>query len=117
MESDGHVQERVDLQCNSENEAIELAKQLVDGRDVELWQLDRQIRTFKARVNACRSTWGNTKCHWSQWFFDRSRCPGSAPAEFSVNSLLGVFSSCHFGLKFARDSIEAIVNAWGQRPD
>ena len=40
--------ERVDLRCNDESEAIELAKQLVDGHDVELWQLDRQIRTFKA---------------------------------------------------------------------
>lgn len=29
MGSDGHVLERVDLQCNDEDEAIELAKQLV----------------------------------------------------------------------------------------
>ena len=44
---DGHVQKRVDLRCNDGDEAIELARQLVDGHDVELWQLDRQIRTFK----------------------------------------------------------------------
>jgi hypothetical protein len=30
-------------------EAIRLAKQLVDGHDVELWQLDRKIDTFKHR--------------------------------------------------------------------
>ena len=48
MGPDGHVQKRVDLRCNDEDEAIELTKRLVDGRDVELWQLDRQIRTFKA---------------------------------------------------------------------
>ena len=48
MGPDGHVQKRVDLRCNDEDEAIELAKQLVDGHDVELWQLDRQIRTLKA---------------------------------------------------------------------
>jgi hypothetical protein len=50
MGPDGHVQKRVDLRCNDENEAIELTKKLVDGQDVELWQLDRQIRTFKAPV-------------------------------------------------------------------
>jgi hypothetical protein len=27
--------------------AIELAKQLVDGHDVELWQLDRRIGTYR----------------------------------------------------------------------
>ena len=30
-------------------EAFELAKQLADGHDVELWQLDRQFGTVKAR--------------------------------------------------------------------
>jgi hypothetical protein len=44
---DGHVQNRVDLLCDDEAEAIKLAKQLVDGHDVELWQLDRRIETFK----------------------------------------------------------------------
>lgn len=44
---DGHVQSRVDLRCGSDAEAIELAKQFVDGRDVELWQLDRKIETFR----------------------------------------------------------------------
>jgi hypothetical protein len=47
MGSDGHVQKRVDLRCNDEPEAIERAKQLVDGHDVELWQLDRLIRSVK----------------------------------------------------------------------
>ena len=43
---DGHVQNRVDLRCADDAEAIRLAKQLFDGRDVELWQLDRKIGTF-----------------------------------------------------------------------
>ena len=47
MGPDGHVQSRVDLRCKDESEAIERAQQLVDGHDVELWQLERQIRTFK----------------------------------------------------------------------
>ena len=46
MGPDGHVQNRVDLQCANDAEAIKLAKQLVDGCDVELWQLDRKIETF-----------------------------------------------------------------------
>ena len=44
MGPDGHVQNRVDLQCTDDAEAIKLAKQLVDGYDVELWQLDRRSR-------------------------------------------------------------------------
>jgi len=45
---DSHVQNRVDLRCADDAEAIRLAKQLVvDGRDVELWQLDRKIEMFK----------------------------------------------------------------------
>lgn len=45
--SDGHVQNRVDLDCQDEAEAIKQAEQLVDGHDVELWQLDRLIKAFR----------------------------------------------------------------------
>ena len=53
---DGHVQNGVDVLCDDEAEAIRLAKQLVDGHDVELWQLDRKIETFKHGVErpSCR---------------------------------------------------------------
>jgi hypothetical protein len=45
---DGHVQTRVDLiYARDEKTAREQAKRLVDGHDVELWQLDRKIVTFK----------------------------------------------------------------------
>ncbi|MBT1515368.1 hypothetical protein KIP88_33270 [Bradyrhizobium sp. SRL28] len=46
MGPDGHVQNRVDLRCDDGAEAIRLAKQFVDGHDVELWQLDRHVETF-----------------------------------------------------------------------
>jgi hypothetical protein len=36
----------VNLAIESEDHARERAKQLVDGHDVELWQLDRKIATF-----------------------------------------------------------------------
>ena len=45
--SDGHVRHRVDLHCIDEAEAFTLARQLVDGFDIELWQLDRKIETFR----------------------------------------------------------------------
>jgi hypothetical protein len=44
---DDHVHDCVDLRCDDDGEAIRLAKQLVDGRDVKLWQLDRKIGTFE----------------------------------------------------------------------
>jgi hypothetical protein len=47
VDPDGHIENRVDLNCEDEEEAIRLAKQLVDEHDVELWQLDRKIQTFR----------------------------------------------------------------------
>ena len=47
MGPDGHIENRVELQCDHDDEAVGLAKQLVDGHDVELWQLDRHIETFR----------------------------------------------------------------------
>ena len=44
---DGHIQQRIDLFCADDDAAKEQARQLVDGHDVELWQLDRQIATFR----------------------------------------------------------------------
>jgi hypothetical protein len=47
IDADGHILQRCDLFCADDGAAKEQAKQLVDGHDVELWQLDRQIATFK----------------------------------------------------------------------
>ena len=38
MGPDGHVQNRVALRCDDDVEVIRLAKQVVDGHDVELRQ-------------------------------------------------------------------------------
>ena len=46
LRPDGHVHSRVDLLCDHDEAAKERAKQLMDGHDVELWQLDRKIATF-----------------------------------------------------------------------
>ena len=47
MGADGHVQNHVDLRCDDDVEALRLAKQLDDDPDVELWQLDQHIETFR----------------------------------------------------------------------
>jgi hypothetical protein len=47
MGPDGHVQNRVDLNCADDDAAQEQTKKLVDGYDIELWELGRYIATFK----------------------------------------------------------------------
>jgi hypothetical protein len=45
---DGRVVGRKDLICESEDEAKERAKQLVDGHAVELWERARKVARFEA---------------------------------------------------------------------
>jgi hypothetical protein len=47
--SDGHFIRSIDLSCADDNAAIESAKQLVEGYDVELWQGDRKIAKFDVK--------------------------------------------------------------------
>jgi hypothetical protein len=49
MGSDGHVVDRVDLLCASEEEAKERARQLVVDHAVELWEGSRKIERFEPR--------------------------------------------------------------------
>ena len=44
---DGHVNGRVDLLCENGTEAVEKAKQLVDGDDIEFWHRDHSIARFR----------------------------------------------------------------------
>jgi hypothetical protein len=44
---DGQFLRAIELVCPDDEAAKEYAKQLVDGHDVELWQQDRKIETFK----------------------------------------------------------------------
>jgi hypothetical protein len=41
--SDGHFLDAVELTCHDDEAAIKQAATLVDGHNIELWQLDRQI--------------------------------------------------------------------------
>jgi len=49
VDSDGHFYEAVALVCADDAEAIQKAEQLVDHREVELWQLDRKVATFRRK--------------------------------------------------------------------
>jgi hypothetical protein len=46
MGHDGHILSPVELFCENDGDAKEQARRLVDGHDVELWQLDRKISVF-----------------------------------------------------------------------
>jgi hypothetical protein len=48
---DGHFRDAIPFVCETDDKAIEKAKQLVDGHDVELWQLDRQIAKFERNMD------------------------------------------------------------------
>ena len=46
---DGHFFKSIDLSCADDGAAIESAKKLIDGHDIELWQLDRMIARFDSK--------------------------------------------------------------------
>jgi hypothetical protein len=46
---DGHILNRIDLLCESEDQAKQCAVRLVEGQNIELWQRDRRIARFKRR--------------------------------------------------------------------
>lgn len=50
---DGHITCRVEIVCRDDEMAVERAKQLVDGHDVELWRRDRRIATFQGHHGVC----------------------------------------------------------------
>ena len=43
---DGHFLKSEHLDCADDDDAIEAAKQLIDGHDIELWQRDRRVAQF-----------------------------------------------------------------------
>lgn len=55
MGADGHILNRIDLLCADDDEAKERAKQLVDGHDVELWQMGRKISVFLSQPRQRRT--------------------------------------------------------------
>jgi hypothetical protein len=54
--SDGHFFEAVPFVCADDAEAMEKAKRLVNGNDVELWDGARKVAAFK---NECQKSGGS----------------------------------------------------------
>jgi hypothetical protein len=50
MGDDGHIVRPVEIVCEDDEAAKEQARKLVEGHDVELWQLGRKISVFLADV-------------------------------------------------------------------
>jgi hypothetical protein len=46
MDTEGHLLKTISLDRPDDAAAVESAKQYIDGRDIELWQLDRKVATF-----------------------------------------------------------------------
>jgi len=46
---DGHVIDRIDLVCSTEEEALERARQAVDGHALELWRGSHRIARFEPK--------------------------------------------------------------------
>ena len=44
---DGRISKRVAIVCDDDEEAKRVAKQMVDGHAIELWQEARMIATFE----------------------------------------------------------------------
>jgi hypothetical protein len=49
IDDSDHIIDRIDLDCADDNAAIEYAKRYINGRDIELWQMDRRIARFDMR--------------------------------------------------------------------
>ena len=50
-----HILEAKDIECESDEEAISQARQLIDGHDIELWNHGRFLVWFPRRKEAARS--------------------------------------------------------------
>jgi hypothetical protein len=45
---DGHIQDRLDVVCEDEEEAMRVAKEVASGRKVELWQQARKVAEIQS---------------------------------------------------------------------
>lgn len=48
MTAQGHIQSAQEVECASDDEAIDLAGSMADGRRMELWSLNRLVGEFSA---------------------------------------------------------------------
>lgn len=51
----GHIRHALELECESDDGAVDQAAERADGSAMELWQRDRVIRKFEALPAAART--------------------------------------------------------------
>lgn len=51
LNAEGHVTKRHDFEADDDVQAVQIARQYVDGHDVEVWQRDRMIGKLKQSDN------------------------------------------------------------------
>ena len=49
LENDGHIKERIDMECADDAEAIQAADQIGHEFEMELWCLARVVKKYPAR--------------------------------------------------------------------
>ncbi len=47
LDDEGHVFSALPLDCQNDEEALAKAKQLLNGRDIEVWELGRMVGTLR----------------------------------------------------------------------
>lgn len=54
LDAEGHIAKRIDFESTDDATAISHARQYVDGRDVEVWQLKRRVATLSHKDESAR---------------------------------------------------------------
>ena len=47
VDADGNSHKAIEMDCPDDAAAVEIAKQFIDGKDVELWQSNRKVAAFE----------------------------------------------------------------------
>jgi hypothetical protein len=78
---DDHVLSSVDLFCRDDEAAKKRARQLADGHDVELWQLDRKISVFLSETKMAKFYFHFQRADNLVKDSEGTECPGLAEAK------------------------------------
>ena len=47
VDADGSSHKAIEMDCPDDAAAVEIAKQFIDGKDIELWQSNRKVAAFE----------------------------------------------------------------------
>ena len=60
LDSNGKISHAVELQCDDDDSAIQLAEIHSDGRAMELWSLKRRVKAFAAQHHSLPERYGRS---------------------------------------------------------